>query len=595
MEKKKVNKILKSVAGVGVALGGASAFSDGDVVFAAEQEQQTVTEEQEQVVETEQKESEAHEEHLDSTADTNETQTQESKGSGPAQSVSEDNGNVADTTKDDNSTNDVTPDNNDGADTTQNDNGNTADTETGDNGNENQSVGGETTNTDDNSTNGTENAEGPETTGNNESDVLNSVRSESLSASDSTVKSTASESAAASEHEADEARKDSETESASESASESHEGSLSGVKSDSELASQSTVTSEETKESQSESAAESSVDSTEAQNSAAEEHKSTESEKDAATESASYSASESLKSEDDSLTSVSDAASQSTSESASASATESESLSESMASTSVTLNESDIASQSTNYSMLESDAQSIFNSTSTVFKENGLEDEYLENLINQIKEAQKKVQDALQAAKDAGQHVDHKTDGNNYYQYADELANLLIQYKFYQEDRVKDIQHSEWDSSGYTNNHVKVTYTGSDGKQHTEYFDYVTADSADRRLDEVDKNKKWWESEKKENPDYIDHIYVTKKEVTSAQLLDTNGNEIETFIHMGIEQYKINGKWHNGYRTTNAEGKTVIRWGDNNELEYTYGTIYEFNGKGTSYFSEVEFNKGLDK
>ena len=111
----------------------------------------------------------------------------------------------------------------------------------------------------------------------------------------------------------------------------------------------------------------------------------------------------------------------------------------------------------------------------------------------------------------------------------------------------------------------------------------------------VDKNKKWWESEKKENPDYIDHIYVTKKEVTSAQLLDTNGNEIETFIHMGIEQYKINGKWHNGYRTTNAEGKTVIRWGDNNELEYTYGTIYEFNGKGTSYFSEVEFNKGLDK
>ena len=75
MEKKKVNKILKSVAGVGVALGGASAFSDGDVVFAAEQEQQTVTEEQEQVVETEQKESEAHEEHLDSTADTNETQT----------------------------------------------------------------------------------------------------------------------------------------------------------------------------------------------------------------------------------------------------------------------------------------------------------------------------------------------------------------------------------------------------------------------------------------------------------------------------------------------------------------------------------------
>lgn len=329
------------------------------------------------------------------------------------------------------------------------------------------------------------------------------------------------------------------TESASQSASESHEGSLSEVKKDSESASQSAIASEKDEKNKSESASGSSVASEEAQNSAISEHESTESEKDSATESASYSASESLESESNSLTSVSEAASQSTSDSASASDTESQSLSESMASTSATLNESDIASQSTSYSMLESDAQSIFNSTSTVFKENGLEDEYLENLINQIKEAQKKVQDALQAAKDAGQHVDHKTDGNNYYQYADELANLLIQYKFYQEDRVKDIQHSEWDSSGYTNNHVKVTYTGSDGKQHTEYFDYVTADSADRRLDEVDKNKKWWESEKKENPDYIDHIYVTKKEVTSAQLLDTNGNEIETFIHMGIEQYKI--------------------------------------------------------
>lgn len=39
MEKKKANKILKSVAGVGVALGGASVFSEGDVVFAEELEQ----------------------------------------------------------------------------------------------------------------------------------------------------------------------------------------------------------------------------------------------------------------------------------------------------------------------------------------------------------------------------------------------------------------------------------------------------------------------------------------------------------------------------------------------------------------------------
>ena len=36
MKKKEVNAILKGVAGVGVALGGASAFGEGDVVYAAE-------------------------------------------------------------------------------------------------------------------------------------------------------------------------------------------------------------------------------------------------------------------------------------------------------------------------------------------------------------------------------------------------------------------------------------------------------------------------------------------------------------------------------------------------------------------------------
>ena len=36
MKQKKVNSLLKGVAGVGVALGGAAAFTDADVVYAAE-------------------------------------------------------------------------------------------------------------------------------------------------------------------------------------------------------------------------------------------------------------------------------------------------------------------------------------------------------------------------------------------------------------------------------------------------------------------------------------------------------------------------------------------------------------------------------
>ena len=37
--KKKVNDILKGVAGAGIALGGAAAFGEGDLIYAAEMEQ----------------------------------------------------------------------------------------------------------------------------------------------------------------------------------------------------------------------------------------------------------------------------------------------------------------------------------------------------------------------------------------------------------------------------------------------------------------------------------------------------------------------------------------------------------------------------
>ena len=41
MKQKKVNSLLKGVAGVGAALGGAAAFTDADVVYAAESENQS--------------------------------------------------------------------------------------------------------------------------------------------------------------------------------------------------------------------------------------------------------------------------------------------------------------------------------------------------------------------------------------------------------------------------------------------------------------------------------------------------------------------------------------------------------------------------
>ncbi len=215
-------------------------------------------------------------------------------------------------------------------------------------------------------------------------------------------------------------------------------------------------------------------------------------------ESTSESVVESLSAEDSEISSISTSAQESlTSEN------------EQIASTSVS-NSEELAVESQSLSTAVSEADAAFESASTSFSEAGKEDEYLENLIKEIEKAQVELKEAQEVAKESGQNFNHDSKSNNYYGYGDKLANLLIQYSFYQEGYVGDIVYSEWDSSNYNTNSVKVTYVDATGATKYAYFDYVTVDKDGNALvsgfyDSPQRGKEH------DNPNVVGGIMVVKK------------------------------------------------------------------------------------
>ena len=194
-------------------------------------------------------------------------------------------------------------------------------------------------------------------------------------------------------------------------------------------------------------------------------------------EEASLSASMSASTEDSVLLSGSTSASELESVANSASAQEmlvqeSVSNSESMAySLSLSVLQSEQLVQSESLSV----AESVYNSTSNDFHENKHEDEYLESLRVKINAQQKKVNNILESARKTSTTYDlHKC---GFFTEANKLADLIIQYRFYQNDGVKTITHSSWTDNKSTNNYVKVDYKDQNGKDQTAYFDYVLIDA----------------------------------------------------------------------------------------------------------------------
>ncbi|MDC7278710.1 hypothetical protein NXH64_04250, partial [Butyrivibrio fibrisolvens] len=237
----------------------------------------------------------------------------------------------------------------------------------------------------------------------------------------------------------------------------------------------------------------------------------------------SQSASDSAATESSELSSQSEVASDSLSEedstisSTSTSALESlTSENESLASTSVSDSER-LASESTSLSTAMSEAEATFDSASTSFSEAGLQDEYLENLIKEIEEAQAELKAAQADALAHGERLNHTGASNNYYGYGDKLANLLIQYSFYQEGYVGEILYSDWDSSNYNTNSVKVTYIDAAGETKYAYFDYVTVDqNGDALIPGMTTG--WGQND---NANIVSGIMVVKK---TAQYTDAAGN-----------------------------------------------------------------------
>ena len=248
----------------------------------------------------------------------------------------------------------------------------------------------------------------------------------------------------------------------------------------------------------------------------------------------SESASTSLSTEDSTI--------ESTSESA---ATSLSSENSEIASTSTAASESAV-SENESLSTAISEAEDDYNLASTSFSEEGHQDDYLEELMQQIEQAKAELEAAQQKAIESNQYLNHESKSNNYYGAGDKLANLLIQYAFYQEGYVGEITYSQWDSSSYHTNSVKVTYIDSTGATKYAYFDYVTVDSDGNALVSGFYDSPNYGAEH-DNPYVVDGIMVVKKTV---QYTDAYGNiltwkyETET-VADGTEQtvcrYYVNG------------------------------------------------------
>ena len=224
----------------------------------------------------------------------------------------------------------------------------------------------------------------------------------------------------------------------------------------------------------------------------------------------SESASTSLASEDSAIESTSESAAGSLASESSELDSQSTSASESA------------AAENASLSTALSEAEEEFVSESTSFSEEGLEDDYLEQLIGEIEKAKAEVEKAQNKAKEAGQYLNHDSKSNNYYGEGDKLANLLIKYAFYQEGYVGEILYSEWDSSNYHTNSVKVTYVDSTGATKHAYFDYVTVDKDGNALVSGFADSPDYGSQH-DNPYVVDGIMVVKKTVAYT---DNNGNKL---------------------------------------------------------------------
>ena len=258
-------------------------------------------------------------------------------------------------------------------------------------------------------------------------------------------------------------------------------------------------------------------------------------------------------------------------------------------STSLLAKESEYLSTSTSLSEQMSEAESLYQIKQSEFNASGVRDEYLESLITDINNKQKKLQDVLDKAVQEKpdvtlDHVKYYGDKENYWTLANDLANAIIKYRYYQEEQVKKIDYSGWQTGQGTaqnGNYVKVDYKDKDQKDQTSYFDYVVTDSTGKVIGYDNATGK------------VDAANLHAKDVKGIAILKK---------HDTIEKERGDFNWNKW----EWEYKDVLKFvAGNKEVKYsTYdanGYLIKddnngnFNVKGDYYFSTDSYKRGEDK
>lgn len=240
-------------------------------------------------------------------------------------------------------------------------------------------------------------------------------------------------------------------------------------------------------------------------------------------------------------------------------------------SVSASLSMSESESEDAKLSLSLSQANSQYESLHDKFVKDGLENQYLEDLISKINAKQSEYSKVCTNYK--GTNISKL--GTDYWAVANELANLLVRYSFYQDEGVTEIVNSSWVSTNgdkAVGNYVRVEYKKA-GQTYIEYFDYVLADANGKVVYEQDgkigssttlgenysvavlrkqlgsfksgNNKLTWKDDGENRTWYVNGNKVDSIEEIKQTVKDSDGN----YVQVGTGKYKATWKTKNIFVT----------------------------------------------
>ncbi|MDY4682651.1 MAG: hypothetical protein SPC23_11540, partial [Lachnospiraceae bacterium] len=230
-----------------------------------------------------------------------------------------------------------------------------------------------------------------------------------------------------------------------------------------------------------------------------------------------------------------------------------------------------------------STADSAFQSASVQFSQSNLEDQYLEDLIAKIEKARAELKELQQGFITRGESY----VWGDYWKKGNELANYLVEYRFYQESQVTSISEGRWEQNSGAGNYVKVTYVGKDQQTHTAYFDYITVDKNGNPLFDIEKQGG---SEGSSDPKVIGGILVVQKTLgANGKFIPTNRKDVVSFGKKGYA-YFSEKDFENGVDEYHSNRSAVT-----SASESLSELASEFRSSSESVSSNLSTNRSLSE